>query len=279
MKKATLLFPVCLSLIATHCCTAMEQQNTIQQDTGLERNTIIYNTDCDSFQKYLKWSDVKAKAAEALLSVISDKKDSLLDIGAGNGMLTQRLESKFNHITAVEPSLQLFEFLKSNCCSDKYTLINLPIEETRLEKKFDVILASHSLKFIPNPEKVIAQIKNLLNDSGTFLLVDHGQESDYLKFYYTYRPYVFGKSETESIFIDYTDLLSKSFNVKKVIFYATLSIPSIDEAISMLDFFYDIEFKKIRSESLVDIRQALDKEYGNGRVNISLQEIVYICSK
>lgn len=249
-----------------------------QCDQVVGKDSIFYLTHSNSFEKYISWSNEKPKIAETILAILEDKKDSLLDIGAGDGTLTRLLETRFAHITAIEPGAHLFDELIKTCSSTKYNLIHLPFEKTKIEEKFDIILASHSFRYISNPFSEIYRIKNLLKNSGSVLLVDLTQDSDYWKFYRRYEKYVRGENSAAPVVFDYNYLLKEIFNVKEVYFTATLSIPSVDDAISILDFFLGVEFSQITKE-IINIKHDMQKEYDNGPVNINFQQIMYICSK
>jgi len=244
------------------------------------KDPIFYQTKSQSFEKFVSWTNEKTKIAKEVLKVVGKKKGSLLDIGAGNGKLTNLLESNFTHITAVEPSIHMFNLLTTNCCSDKYTLINETFEKIKLKNKFDFILASHSFRHLDNPIVEIYHIKNLLKNSGQFLLLDLSLDCDFLKFYRKYEQDVLGTNSTSPIIFDYKSLLSKAFNnIKEVHFTAILSIPSTAETINLFDFFYGIEFNKIKKETLLKIKYDLEKKYGKGPVKIKFQQIMYVCSK
>jgi len=130
----------------------------------------------ESFQHFLCWTNEKEKISQAIMKVVKDKKESLLDIGAGDGSISRLLETRFEEIVAVEPSNQLFRVLADNCDLSKYVLFNMPFEEFATDKKFDVVVASHSFQYISNPNIEIKKIRDLLKDNGIFLLINLRKE-------------------------------------------------------------------------------------------------------
>jgi len=259
---------------------AEEQNNLVKQqiDKSVGTDAIIYQTQSNSFEKFVRWTNEKQKTAEAILKVVGDTKESLLDIGAGDGVLTKLIEEKFTHITAVELGPHLFELLMQKCGSNKYKLFNSTFETAVLQGKFDIILSSHSFRYFQDPMACLYRIKDLLKDFGIFLLLDVSQESEFWKFYRRYEKDVLGAKSPYSVVIEYDNLLKKVFNIEKICFTTTLTIPSVDDVISIFDFFYDIDFSKIKEESLAKIKDDLQKCYGNGPIKLDFQEMMYVCS-
>jgi len=245
-------------------------------------DAVIYYSKNQSFDKFITWTNEKQRIVEEIFKLVVDKKDSLLDIGAGDGSITSLLAPKFDHITAVEPSLLLFETLKKRCASNKYSLINQPFELVTSEKKFDLILVSFALQYISNLSEEIVRMKDLLKDSGILLVIEPDQEHCELDIFHNkYGKEVLGTNFSGPVAhtIPFGDLLRKTFNVKEVHFIATLSIPSVDDAISIFDFIYDTEPSKMNNEAIAKIRTELYKEYGNKPLIFNNQEVIYICSK
>jgi len=239
-----------------------------------------YHSKNQSFKKFLSWTNEKQKTAQEILKIVGDKKDSLLDIGAGDGTLTRLLADNFDHVTAIEPSSSLFETLKQTCNHDKYTLVNQPFESVSLEKKFDVILVSFALQYIPDYAQEIVRMKDLLKDSGILLVIEIDQVKSELDiFHRKYRKDVLGTNSSEAVSLAFGDLLKKTFNVQEITFSTRLSIPSVDDAMSIFDFIYDTEFSKMNQEALVKIEAELRKEYADGPLKFNNPDIMYICSK
>jgi len=217
--------------------------------------------------------------AEHVIHVMDKAQGSLLDIGAGDGAITKLLEPHFAHITAIEPALPMFNILKKSCSSNKYSLINATFENQNLSDSYNIILASHSFRFLANPVLALEQINNLLQESGLFLIVDLLKESDFWKFYHTYEEDVLGYVSKDPEMLDYDRLLEPIFNFKKIYFTPTVVIPTVDDTVNLLDFFFNIDFNEIKKDALIKIRQQLFNEYGNGPVTIKFQQIMYVCSK
>ncbi|HBL98838.1 TPA: hypothetical protein DDZ86_04310 [Candidatus Dependentiae bacterium] len=231
-----------------------------------------------SFEKFLSWTDEKQKTVEVLLKLIASKRGSLLDIGAGDGSVTRFLAPQFDNTTALEPAPNLFEKLSTTCNTSGYDLINKAFEATNLEKKFDVILASHSLQYIPNYAQELIRIKDLLKDSGMLLVIDLDRENCELETFHLKYMYVATSSETNCI-PPHKNLLEKYFHVREVPFIATLTIPSVDEAIGIFDLVYNTTLDTIDPKNLAKARADLYQEYGDGPIVLKNRIVIYVCSK
>lgn len=286
-KHMSRFFFLCMScvLCAYNLSNAMENMsqkvspNVSEGNAVVKIDSIFYHTKSDSFEKFIRWSDEKSKIAAAILSVVNQKRESLLDIGAGDGSLTRLIEAQFDHIAAVEPGVRVFDQLSATCSTNKYTLVHAPFEETRLEGPFDIIIASYSFRYISNSFVQLCRIRDLLKDSGAFILIDVAPKSDFWEFYLKHEKDVIGINKANPDEYDYSGILKKIFNVQEVHFNSTLSMPSVDDALSILDFLYDIEMNQIKEETFVKLKSDWLKEYGNGPINVTWNHIMYICTK
>lgn len=93
----------------------------------------------------------------------------VLEIGPGSGKHTQLLLNKGFHVTAVEPSKNLFQKL-SEIRNPRLVAINSTIEELSLNKKFDGIVSCNALEFVSSRETAFSQISSFLKPNGWALI-------------------------------------------------------------------------------------------------------------
>lgn len=232
----------------------------------MKRNPIIYKNKNQSFQNYLNWSNEKDVVLKTLKEIIPQNSNNLLDIGTGNGTLCSGLEGMFASITAVEPSKNSIDELRKKCSSKKYHIIHDDFDNLDIKEKFDVILLSHSIRFLQNPEKQIMKIQQLLNKEGIIIIVANAVDRDFSEFYQTFKKEIVNNPKDDFYFNYEKMLMNNGFKVKVIKVNATLNIPTIDDAISLLDFFYDTDISSISSDTKNRIRYYLNKKYGNGPV-------------
>jgi ubiquinone/menaquinone biosynthesis C-methylase UbiE len=241
---------------------------------------VVYLSKSKSFEKFLSWTNEKQRIAQEVLKIVGNKKESLLDIGAGDGTITKMVSDKFNYVTAIEPANLLFEDLKKKCDSSKYTLIKSNFESTELNQKFDVILMSYSLQFIKNYSQEIFRLKDILKDSGLLIVVELDQENCELwGFHRKYRKEILETDLPDPVVLEYGDLLKKAFKVEKKLFNATLSVPSVNDMMSIFDFIYDTEISKMNPKTLERIRSELLAEHGNNPLDFTIKQVMYVCTK
>lgn len=89
--------------------------------------------------------------AKYLASISNDEKDSILEIGSGNGYMSVYLEENFNNVLVSDLSE---EMLKHNPCKKKLqaSATDLPLEDN----SFDLVTCSHLLHHLSDEEKVKA---------------------------------------------------------------------------------------------------------------------------
>lgn len=245
----------------------------------MERNPILYCSKSKSYENFVKWSNEKPKTALEINSYLAKRHGKLLDIGAGDGTITKMIASNFDAVTIIEPGAANFKNLKDRLVGTKFQLINKKIEDYSADNKFDVILACHSLKFFKEPVKQLDRIKNMLEGGGMFLHIDHQCQNDFLKFSERYREKVLGPDSESPLSYDFKGMLKGVFHsIDERSFQSHLTIPCVEDAISILDFIYDVDYKDISKEIINEIRMDLHKEYGNGKIKINLQQTMHICS-
>jgi 2-polyprenyl-3-methyl-5-hydroxy-6-metoxy-1,4-benzoquinol methylase len=93
------------------------------------------------------------------------KRNSLLDVGAGIGILTQRLESEFNEITVLDINPEVEKDLRSHSHYD-VKICDFFTFET--DKKYDFVLCSHVMYHFDEAQMktFIDKMQSLVNPGG-----------------------------------------------------------------------------------------------------------------
>lgn len=222
------------------------------------------------FETFLKYSDEKKKSSAVLSSILKNqiKKNnfSILDIGSGNGdyIIQSLLKAKINHtieLTLLEPASALFKSLQKNVSSLPNTVLTKLVNRTWQSfnpiKRFDLILASH-LYHIPKDKDYenYSKMINFLNDGGILVLVLR-EKDDFYNLKKKYGTMLFGKDFNpkcieESIkTFDRLKAEGSKISSKLLQSRSTLRIPletNYSDAISILEFILDIEWRKIKPE-------------------------------
>lgn len=86
---------------------------------------------------------------------------TILEIGSGSGSMLRLLRNNFPYVDihTIEPSKPLANILKE---IPNINVINSFIEETDLNKRFDLIILSHCLEHIDNPLRLLSHIHDTL---------------------------------------------------------------------------------------------------------------------
>ncbi len=126
-------------------------------DKTEERFEYIHSKSRENTKKYLKSSDI------------------VLDYGCGTGTTSCEIANQVTEIHAIDISAKMIEIAKEKAIIGKIENINFvetDIFDERYEKEsFDVILAFNMLHTIPNPQKIVRRIDELLKRDGLFISV------------------------------------------------------------------------------------------------------------
>lgn len=101
----------------------------------------------------------------SILSLIGDKKGSLLDVGTGSGDFIPVLENKFDEIEGTDVSPNMVDIAQKNFPQYSFKVWDLE-EKYDSDKKFDVILCKLVLMFVEDLDNVAKEFYRLLNDDG-----------------------------------------------------------------------------------------------------------------
>jgi 2-polyprenyl-3-methyl-5-hydroxy-6-metoxy-1,4-benzoquinol methylase len=115
-----------------------------------------------------------------LINDFSENGQNLLDIGTGTGGFLYTAAKANWKTYGVEPNANAREIAISKNLDIFDTLDNLP------SKKFDTITLWHVLEHIPDLEKQLSKIKQLLTDSGTLIVAVPNFRSHDAKYYGRY---------------------------------------------------------------------------------------------
>lgn len=126
-------------------------------DKTEERFEYIHSKSRENTKKYLKGNDI------------------VLDYGCGTGTTSCEIANQVKEIHAIDISAKMIEIAKEKAVVGEIENINFAetdIFDERYEKEsFDVILAFNMLHTIPNPQKVVQRIDELLKPEGLFISV------------------------------------------------------------------------------------------------------------
>lgn len=90
---------------------------------------------------------------------------SCLELGAGEGVMTQLLEREFDHLTAVEGSARFCEDLRSR--HPDVDVVHSLFEDFETEQRFDAIVLSHVLEHVLDPGALLEAAKGWLKPTGS----------------------------------------------------------------------------------------------------------------
>jgi len=99
-----------------------------------------------------------------------EKKDSILDVGSGSGLVVNALKGSVKEIVAVETFKGL-----SNFIDEEILVINAELTGFQIRKKFDKIVSTGLTHFFPEEDivKIYANIFEMLKTGGKLIMRSH----------------------------------------------------------------------------------------------------------
>lgn len=136
---------------------AFWNKSATNYDRTEERFEKIHQTSRECAKKHLKDSDI------------------VMDYGCGTGTTACELASHVTEIQAIDISGRMIEFSKEKAAAKGVKNIRFAqtdiFDDAYGEESFDVILAFNMLHTVPNPQRVLGRVHELLKPDGSFISV------------------------------------------------------------------------------------------------------------
>lgn len=132
----------------------------------------IYDKDRD------RVSNVDSIANTLLKAVALNPAMHLMDFGSGTGLLLERIAPHVNKITGVDVSVSMHEQLenKRDAIKCELDLLNIDLETTDLDRKFDGIISSMTMHHVRDIDSMFHKFYAALNDDGFIAISDLDEE-------------------------------------------------------------------------------------------------------
>lgn len=127
-------------------------------------------------------SEKKTNMAASIGSSIFDHVDlnasmTVMDFGAGTGLIAAQIAPRVNRIVAVDTSEAMLEKLAQKPeLKDKVETVCQDIIDQPLDSQFDLIVSAMAMHHVKDTSRLMQTFSNLLNDSGIVALCDLDKE-------------------------------------------------------------------------------------------------------
>ncbi len=139
----------------------------------------------DTFeQQYYKTRNPKSKSKKVISSHVNEilsvartyikkttKEIDVLDVGSGQGEYSFELGKKVKSVVGVEPYKSAHEVAAKNSIGHlKVKFFNIPVEDLKINKKFDLVICLTVIEHMPDAKKSFKKIFKLLKRDGIIYL-------------------------------------------------------------------------------------------------------------
>lgn len=117
-------------------------------------------------------------SASILEHVQLNNQMTVLDFGAGTGLISSHLAPKVHRITAVDTSRAMLEKLAAKQeLKDRIDIACQDITETPLDARFDLIVSAMAMHHVEDTARLLQSFRDHLNDAGELALADLDTEA------------------------------------------------------------------------------------------------------
>ena len=214
--------------------------------------TCNFYTTTDAFDRFLTYTNEKLVLAREISTLYLIGKGSFIDVGAGNGDLTDLIKENFDRTVVVEPSERLFRMLEKK----KYDLaIKSTLEDLKLKEKFDFVLCSHVLYYTKDWQKSLEKMYKLTRKKGLLCIISHAGTGEWNSMMKKFAPKI-GKADFEVPGPRYLTnfLREKNLSSFHKVVSDTITIPSVDKALALIPFMFRLNQEDVSREPLEELR-------------------------
>jgi len=139
------------------------------QDNELEKIAAIYNLSNGkkNFEPYFH-------TKLASIQICSDCKDKdVLELGCGEGLMTEDLLKITKTLTVVEPTLYFYSMIKKKFGSNVNSNVNIYncfLHEIENRQRYDILIMASLLQHIKEPEELLELTKGFLRKNGMIIV-------------------------------------------------------------------------------------------------------------
>lgn len=109
------------------------------------------------------------------LHKVNSKNYSVLEIGSGHGRYTIIFQKLFKKVLALDPESELIDLLNDKILEygiDNISTVVSKFEDFNTKSKFDMILFTQSLLWMPDKQKAILKCDKLLKKNGYLVIIE-----------------------------------------------------------------------------------------------------------
>ncbi|WP_066965798.1 class I SAM-dependent methyltransferase [Microbulbifer sp. Q7] len=130
-----------------------------------------YAESWDSNNAVIDYANHAFESLAPVLAAIGDGTARVLDFGCGTGLLTEKLSPRVGRIVALDPSEKMISVLEGKQLGNIETIQSMLSPDlisidSRLHNRFDLIVASSALAFVPDYPHTVHLLASLLKDNG-----------------------------------------------------------------------------------------------------------------
>lgn len=119
--------------------------------------------------------DTQVNRYEAYLILKKLKGKKLLEVGGGDGVMTEIFLNKVSHLTVIEPASYYAQTLRKKFGS-RVSLCQVLAEKFEPQEKFEEIVLAHLLEHVRSPIYLLQKVKKwLMADGQVHLIVPNGE--------------------------------------------------------------------------------------------------------
>lgn len=118
------------------------------------------------------------KLASGVMEKVSlDKGLKIMDFGCGTGLFGLEFNDYANELVGVDTSDGMLKVFDEKTKGDnRFRSLNINLEESDLDEKFDLVVSSMAFHHLNDPNKVLNKLKRNLNPGGKIVVVDLDEE-------------------------------------------------------------------------------------------------------
>ena len=135
----------------------------------MEAHADFWNKNAKRYDRFMRKDAAAYRQMYELIRPVVKSK-TVLELATGTGLIAKHIVSAAKHIEATDASAEMIaEAKRDNCSAKLYFSVQDMFWLPYAEESFNVVIVSNALHIVPQPEKALQEIKQVLKDDGVLI--------------------------------------------------------------------------------------------------------------
>ncbi len=251
--------------------------------SGMDSFEVVkYHNIYRDIRTFFSYSNEKSVLTKRLVRIVHPTGgDTVLDVGCDEGYFIRAIYPKVRLCVGIDPDGVGLESLRSKTRNARnIELVQTRFEDYKTNRKFTIVLSSHTFSFFRRKEALLSKMLNLLQPQGRIVLVLHSETSPQLQLLNEFHEKVLG---TQIRHISAQKLVAVmeelGMHPRMTLVRTECRIPDLETACKLSTFLLRVDYSGANKRLRLKIRQFFSRIRDGRAIVVKTVHGVIVASK